>query len=107
MTTVEPTNPPDGITTRCPACGQTTLFIGSDGGLICSWLKCPEPSLQGEIENLRAALENALVTLIAIAAQPATMGRIWAENPTLSETLARTRAALRQHAPADPLRRSS
>ena len=95
------------IKTPCPACGNSTLFVGSGGHITCSWLKCPEPSLQGEIHALRTALAGALTTMVAIAAQPATAGRLWAENPTLAETLARTRAALRQHSPVDPLRSAS
>ena len=45
------------ITTRCPACHFTTLVINC-GQLICTWHKCPDPTLihrQGETE---AAAEN-------------------------------------------------
>lgn len=34
------------ITTRCPACGNQTLFIGSGGHITCSWIKCTEPGLE-------------------------------------------------------------
>ena len=91
------------ISTACPACGRATLFVGSGGHLTCSNLDCTEPTLQSEINNLRAGLEEALITLIAIAAQPATAGRLWGDNPTLGATLARVRKALRQMEPADPL----
>jgi len=95
------------ITTPCPACGSSTLFIGSGGGLTCSVIGCPQPSVRSEFNALRAALEDALTTLIAIAAQPATAGRLWAENPTLGATLVRVRRALRQHEPSDPIKRAS
>lgn len=28
---------------QCPACGNSTLFRGSQGYITCSWLKCPNP----------------------------------------------------------------
>jgi hypothetical protein len=31
------------IKTRCPSCGFDTLFIGSGGWLVCSWLECKNP----------------------------------------------------------------
>lgn len=93
------------ISTRCPACGMVSLFIGTNGHLTCSNLSCTEPGVEQEINNLRAALEDALLTLIAISTQPATAGRLWGENPTLGATLARLRKALRQMEPADPLAR--
>lgn len=98
-------NRQDRITTRCPSCGMASLFIGSGGGLTCGSLECPQPTVDGAVNDLRAALEDALCTLIAIAAQPATAGRIWAENPTLGATLARVRKALKQGEPPDPLKR--
>lgn len=95
------------ISTPCPACGSGSLFVGSGGHLTCAVLQCPEPSPQSEINNLRAAIEDGLLTLVAIASQPATAGRLWADNPTLGATLARMRKALRQLEPADPLARRS
>ena len=94
------------IKTPCPACGNSTLFVGSGGHITCSWLKCPEPSLQAR-STLRTALAGSATTMVAIAAQPATAGRLWAENPTLAETLCAHLAALRQHSPVDPLRSAS
>ena len=96
------------IETPCPACGSRSLFIGQGGHLTCSVVGtgqngCPEPSVQAEFNALRAALEDALTTLVAIAAQPATAGRLWADNPTLGLTLARVRRALGQMEPRDPL----
>ena len=41
-----------GITTRCPSCHFTTLVINC-GQLLCTWHKCPDPTLihrQGETE---------------------------------------------------------
>lgn len=39
------------IATRCPACGNQTLFIGHGGLLVCSWLQCKSP---GQINNVSA-----------------------------------------------------
>jgi len=93
------------IEDRCPACGRGSLFIGTGGHLTCASLKCPNPAVTSAIESLRATLEDALLTLVAIAAQPATAGRLWADNPTLGATLARVRLALRKPDEPDPLRR--
>lgn len=93
------------ITTPCPSCGSQTLFIGDGGGLTCSLIGCEQPTVRGAVNDLRSALEDALCTLIAIAAQPATAGRLWAENPTLGATLAHVRKALKQGEPPDPLKR--
>ncbi len=41
------------ITTRCPACGLQSLFIGSGGGLTCANLKCKNPVVDCEIEKLQ------------------------------------------------------
>jgi len=103
--------PAGKITTPCPACGAQSLFIGDGGHLTCSvvgsdhgaYRGCPEPGVESEINNLKAALEDALTTLVAIAAQPATAGRLWADNPTLGATLVRVRKALRQADPPDPI----
>ena len=95
------------ISTPCPACRSGSLFVGSGGHLTCSVLGCPEPGVETEINNLKAACEDALLTLIAIAAQPATAGRLWADNPTLGATLVRVRKALRQTDPPDPIARRS
>lgn len=99
------TEPHPKITTHCPACGSESLFIGSGGGLTCAVLRCTQPSVEAAIEDLRAVLEDALCTLVAIASQPATAGRLWAENPTLGATLANVRRALRKADEPDPLRR--
>ncbi len=95
------------ISTPCPACGMRSLFIGGGGHLTCGNLSCKEPGVQSEINNLRAAIEDGLLTLVAISTQPATADRLWGENPTLATTLARLRKALRQMEPADPLARRS
>lgn len=92
------------IETPCAACGSRTLFVGTGGYLTCSMTGCAGP--QAELDALRSALLDALTTLVAVAAQPATLGRLWAENPTLGQTLVRVRQALRQHTPVDPLRPS-
>ena len=41
---------PERIVTRCPTCGNQTLFIGEGGHLTCSWLTCPEPGIGRAIE---------------------------------------------------------
>lgn len=33
---------------RCPACGNETLFRGSQGYITCSWWKCPDPGAAHE-----------------------------------------------------------
>ena len=93
------------IEDRCPACGVRSLFIGTGGHLTCANLRCANPGVTSAIEELRSTLEDALLTLIAIAAQPATAGRLWADNPTLGATLVRVRKALRLPDEPDPLRR--
>ena len=95
------------IRTPCPSCRMACLFVGDGGHLTCGNLQCPEPGLETAINALRVAIEDGLTTLVAIAGQPATAGRLWAENPTLTATLARLRKALRQGEPADPLRGSA
>ena len=42
------------ITTRCPTCGNQTLFVGSGGNLTCSWVKCPEPGVERAMDGLKA-----------------------------------------------------
>lgn len=32
------------IKTRCPSCGNQTLFISDNGELCCSWIQCKEPT---------------------------------------------------------------
>ncbi|MEU9323238.1 DUF6085 family protein [Streptomyces canus] len=34
---------------RCPACGWTTLFLGSGGYLTCSRIDCPQPDAATEV----------------------------------------------------------
>lgn len=95
------------IEDRCPTCGLGSLFIGTGGHLTCASLRCENPGVSSAIEAIRSTLEDALCTLIAIAAQPATAGRLWAENPTLAATLVRIRKELRHPDGPDPLRRRS
>lgn len=45
------------ITTRCPSCGHQSLFIAVGGHLTCSWLKCPEPSVEAQLAAERTARE--------------------------------------------------
>lgn len=47
-------NDPVRITTRCPSCGHSTLFVGDGGHLTCSWLECKHPSVAVAIEHLQA-----------------------------------------------------
>lgn len=44
----------DRIATPCPACGCRTVVIGEGGHLVCTWLKCPSPSLRETLEILKA-----------------------------------------------------
>jgi hypothetical protein len=97
-------NAQERIETPCPNCGSRSLFIGSGGHLTCAVLRCTNPSVEGAIEDLRNALTDALITLVAIASQPATAGRLWGENPTLAGTLAHVRVALKQAELTDPLK---
>lgn len=48
----------DKITTPCPSCGNRTLFIGSGGHLVCSWLKCKEPGVERAIAALPTAADR-------------------------------------------------
>lgn len=41
----------DRIVTRCPACGNQTLFVGEGGHLTCSWLECPAPGVERFLEE--------------------------------------------------------
>jgi hypothetical protein len=33
---------------KCPACGGTTLFLGSGGYVTCSWIRCANPVAPSE-----------------------------------------------------------
>lgn len=43
------------IATRCPSCHNDTLFIGENGWLICSWLKCKNPTALNEDKRVEQA----------------------------------------------------
>lgn len=47
------------IETPCPTCGNRTLFIGSGGHLVCSWLKCSEPGVERAVTRLKQHIEAA------------------------------------------------
>lgn len=47
------------IETPCPTCGNRTLFVGSGGHLVCSWLKCEQPGVEHAIELLKRMAEKA------------------------------------------------
>lgn len=32
------------IKTRCPSCGNQTLFVSDNGALCCSWIPCKDPT---------------------------------------------------------------
>lgn len=49
---------PERITTRCPACGCQTLFIGSGGHLVCSLIDCPSPGVERKIAELQRKAER-------------------------------------------------
>lgn len=53
------------IKTRCPSCGNETLFVSPTGNLTCSWLKCPEPAVEFAILKLKDALNMAYTELNA------------------------------------------
>lgn len=53
------------IVTRCPSCGNQTLFIGSGGSLVCSWLKCREPGAINEAFKVRTVLADVSKQLSA------------------------------------------
>jgi len=57
------------IRTRCPSCGNDTLFIAEGGHLTCSWLECKSPGLERyteQAESDRAALEAKLTEVTKI-----------------------------------------
>ena len=39
------------IATKCPACGSSTLVIGSGDWLVCSLIGCPDPTLINHFER--------------------------------------------------------
>jgi len=41
------------ITTPCPCCGRSTLFIGSGGHLTCGFLGCKHPGVEDQVNRLR------------------------------------------------------
>ncbi len=88
-----PEGVPLRICTPCPACGCASLFIGDGGHLVCSLISCPSPSVELEVEALKGALEDALVSLAAVPAPPS----------ALAAAITRVRRALRVSTPADPL----
>jgi hypothetical protein len=45
------------VTTPCPTCGSTTLFVGSGGGLVCSYLGCPQPCVGPAVAALKGRAE--------------------------------------------------
>lgn len=64
-----PADPPR-INTPCPSCGNATLFIGSGGHLTCSWLKCPDPSVESMCERILIRAEQAEAALTSRPADP-------------------------------------
>lgn len=53
------------IYTRCPACMHDTLVINDDKHLLCTWHKCPNPTI---IDNAFALLDE--VKRVLTIAQP-------------------------------------
>lgn len=41
------------ISTPCPSCGGTTLFVGSGGHLTCSRIGCRQPGVERAIRELK------------------------------------------------------
>ncbi len=41
------------ISMRCPSCGRQTLFVTDKGGLVCSFIGCPEPIVGQAIAELQ------------------------------------------------------
>lgn len=91
------------ISTPCPACGSSSLVVGTGGHLTCSVLRCPQPGVEHEISRLKAVLRSSRATLLAISAQPHSTGRLWGESPTLRASIDAIDAALREGKPKDPL----
>lgn len=55
------------IYTRCPARHNDTLTVNDDQHLLCTWLKCPDPTLIdriGEIENGRCMSDERFNELL-------------------------------------------
>lgn len=44
------------IETRCPSCGNTTLFLSDSKALVCSWLNCKEPVPELYVKRLKGQL---------------------------------------------------
>jgi hypothetical protein len=45
------------IYTRCPACQNDTLTINDDKHLLCTWIKCPDPTAIDKVNASKATLE--------------------------------------------------
>jgi hypothetical protein len=97
--------PAERITTPCPACGGSSLFVGNGGHLTCARLDCSGPGVGREVEALKAALRSARATLLAISTHPhpTRTGRLWGESPKLREEIDHIDGALREAKPRDPL----
>ena len=59
------------ITTPCPTCDRTTLFIGDGGGLTCAFLGCPQPVVEVAVRELRD--ENMRLRKWSVAVGDATV----------------------------------
>ncbi|MFE5958934.1 DUF6085 family protein [Streptomyces rubiginosohelvolus] len=44
---------------HCPACGRTSLFLGSGGYITCARIDCPEPDAASTLLERRNATEGA------------------------------------------------
>jgi hypothetical protein len=45
------------IYTKCPACQNDTLTVNDDKHLLCTWIKCPDPTMIDRVATVRAQLE--------------------------------------------------
>lgn len=58
------------ISTRCPACGASTLFISDSGQLCCSLLGCPDPTRINNPREHEARLLEEMAGKFSDEAQP-------------------------------------
>lgn len=60
---MEPENAPRDVRIRpdCPACGGSSLFLGTGGWLTCSYVDCPDPALAISILDAERERRSSLV----------------------------------------------
>lgn len=82
------------IADRCPACGSTSLFIGSGGWLTCAVIGCKEPAVSAAWEKERASLTAKVVVLRSVLSQTMRLAYDYDPQEPPLPTIADARRAL-------------